>query len=364
MATIARIAPELHDGMAAALEHFAFDFNESSTGLRFVPEGIREDGTTRPAALYFLSLAASGEGESTVLRWGSQTKEYASELIYPSGIRLSGKEAMLNTPALTCPVGLLVKAGLTDDEQKKMALSDSFAELSEYLRVSAGGSDILSELPEGFMMTLESAEERTSKKGKKYTLLHGQRLNEQSLPVGEVSIFAPGDGDVAKWTALANKAVLQFDSDTKTMNLLDIATGVLVTSIAIQPKTLKLRELEVGATYDWLGCMLVQFKTSKGWVIKLRKQGETNTLQCYTNRQIEGVIESGAAMILSQVGLPTDDLDLIFKVDSDKPFGTITVRNHRSYGEGKVSVDVECLLHKSDTAKQEEDALFAELGLI
>jgi hypothetical protein len=364
MSTITRIAPELSDGMAQVLEHFSFDFDEDSNGLRFLPEGLRDDGSTRPAALYFLSLAASGEGDGVALRWGDLTREYSDEQIYSTGIRILGKEAVLNTPTLTCPIGLLIKGGLTEDEQKRMALAGTFSELSEYLRVSAGGG-IISDLPENFLMLFASAEERTSKKGNKYTLLHGTQLSpEDSTPMGEVSIFAPGGKDAQYWAGYAGKCVLQYDNETKEVNLLNAGTGEPIGSIAILPKTLKLRELEIEVLYDWVGCELVTFKQSKGWVIKVRKQGTGNTVQCYTNRQIEGVIESGAAMILTAAGMPTDNLDAIFKVDSPYPFGTIRVRNHKPYGDGKVSVDVECLINKSDSAQAEEDALFAELGLI
>jgi hypothetical protein len=364
MSAIARIAPELHTGITAALEHFGFDFDENSNGLRFIPEGVREDGTTRPAALYFLSLAANGESDGAALRWGTQTKEYGEEDIYPTGVRVVGKEAVLNTPALTCPIGLLVKAGLTEDEQKAMALAGTFSELAGYLRASAGGN-ILSELPEGFMMLLESVEERKSKKGNKYTLLHGQQLNTDSLPIGEVSIFAPGNKDAAAWLAQVGAIVLQFDSELKVMNVLNKATGAVLEVVPMMAKTLKLRELEVGATYDWMGCELVTFKNNtKGWVIKVRKQGSTKVESCYTNRRIENTISGGAKMILEAAGMPTHDLDAVFKVDSPNPFGTIEVRGHDRYEGDKVSVDVQCLLHKSDTAKQEEDALFAELGLI
>jgi len=364
MSAVARIAPDLHTGIAAALEHFGFDFDENSNGLRFIPEGVREDGTTRPAALYFLSLAANGESDGAALRWGTQTKEYGEEDIYPTGVRVVGKEAVLNTPALTCPIGLLVKAGLTDDQQRAMALAGTFSELAGYLRASAGGG-IVSELPEGFMMLLNGFEERTSKKGNKYTLLNGTQLSADSLPIGEVSIFPPGNKDAAAWLAQVGAVVLQFDSELKVMNVLDKTTGAALEALPMMAKTLKLKELKVGEVYDWVGCELVTFKDGgKGWVVKLRHQKSGTTVSCYTNRTIENTITGGAEMILEAAGIPTDNLDLIFKVDSEKPFGTVKVRSQTPYGEGKVSVDVECLINKTETEEQAEDELFAELGLI
>ena len=370
MFKIARIAPELHQGITEVLEHFGFDFGENSNGLRFLPESVRKDGSTKPAALYFISLAAAADNSdgAVALRWGNETKEYGAEDdIYPTGIRILGKSAVLNTPTLTCPVGLLVKSELTEDEEKNLSLAGTFGELAEYLTQSGGGN-ILADLPEGFMMLLTEAEQRTSKKGNKYTLLHGTQLNSDSQPIGDVSIFSPGRG-VDYWADKGSKTVLQYDSTTKVLNVLSASDGAVLDSLPLMPKTLKLKELEIGATYDWLGCELVQFKSSKGWVIKVRKQAGENgepggTIeQCYTNRAIENVISGGAAMILEAAGEGTDDLDAIFKLESDEPFGTILIRGHKPYSSG-VSVDVECLINKSESEKKEEDALFAELGLI
>lgn len=329
---------------------------------------MREDGSVKPPALYFISLAATSEDSegAAMLRWGSEVKNYgADEGIYPTGIRVVGKSAVLNTPSLTCPIGLLVKAELKEADEKQLALASTFGELAEYLSQSAGGN-ILSDLPEGFMMLFVEAEERMSKKGNKYTLLHGVQLDADSQPTGDVSIFSPGR-DVAYWADKGSKkTVLQYDDTTKVLNVLNAQTGDLFEALPLMPKTLKLKELEVGAVYDWLGCELVQFKQSKGWVIKVRKQGGNVTEQCYTNRTIENTISGGAKMILEAAGESTEsstDLDKIFKLEAAEPFGTIAIRGHKPYSGG-VSVDVECLINKTETAQAEEDALFAELGLI
>lgn len=370
MSAIARIAPDLHAGMVEVLEHFGFCFGEESNGLRFLPEAVREDGSTKPPALYFISLAAAPANNdgSAILRWCGETKEYASDdAIYPAGIRVIGKSAVLNTAAITCPIGLLVKSDLDEEQEKRLALANTFGELAEWLSESAGGN-VLSDLPEGFLMFFTGAEARTSKKGNKYTLLHGTQLDAQSQPMGDVSIFSPGR-EADYWAGKESKVVLQYDSDAKLLNLLSVETGAAVDSLPLKAKTLKLKELQVGATYDWLGCELVQFKSSKGWVISVRRQaGENgepggNVEQCHTNRTIESTISGGAAMILEAAGLPTDDLDAIFKINVEQPFGTIAIRGHKPYSGG-ISVDVECLINKTASDKDAEDALFAELGLI
>ena len=363
MSAILRIAPELHAALGSVLEHFGFGFGEESTGLRFIPEGTREDGSVKPAALYFISIAAAPEETGgCLLRWGNETKELDIDaLIYPLGIRILGKQAVLATPTLTCPIGLLVKSDVSEEQEKQLALCGTFGELAPWLNQSAGGN-ILSDLPIGFLLYFTEAEDRTSKKGNVYTLLHGTQLDADSQPMGEVSIFSPGR-DAAYWADKGNKVVLQYDDEAKLLNVLDAQSGAVVEALALTPKTLKLKELEVGATYDWMGCELVQFKTQKGWVIKLRKQGDSGSVQCYTNRTIENTISGGAGMILAAAGLPTDDLDQIFKVESAEPFGTIEIKGHKKYSSG-ISVDVEIKINKTESQAEAEDALFAELGLI
>lgn len=363
MSAILRIAPELHSVLGSVLEHFGFGFSEESTGLRFLPEGVREDGSVKPAALYFISIAAAPEETGgCLLRWGNETKELnLDDPIYPLGIRVLGKQAVLATPTLTCPIGLLVKSDVSEEQEKQLALCGTFGELAPWLNQSAGGN-ILSDLPVGFLLFFAEAEDRTSKKGNTYTLLHGTQLNAASEPMGEVSIFSPGR-DAAYWADKGNKVVLQYDDEAKLLNVLDAQSGAVLEALALIPKTLKLKELEVGATYDWLGCELVQFKTQKGWVIKLRKQGDSGSVQCYTNRTIENTISGGAGMILAAAGLPTDDLDQIFKVESAEPFGTIEIKGHKKYSSG-ISVDVEIKINKTESQAEAEDALFAELGLI